>query len=104
MKRSTFSFEKSTTDMRSSKQSTSSKCYSLCAKFQVECPNKECRLWIDYPDDLNCTAVAVVKNNKMILQEVGKRLNLTPSRIKQIESAALKKMKIRGKSTLNILE
>jgi len=104
MKRPTSSFEKSPTRPRDYKQLTGSKCYSLCAKFQVECPNKECRLWIDYPDDLNCTAVAVVKNNKMILQEVGKRLNLTPSRIKQIESAALKKMKIRGKSTLNILE
>ena len=80
------------------------KCYELCQKHHVECPNKECRLWIEYGEDLNCTAVAVHKNSRMILQEVGKRLKLTPSRIKQIENSALKKMKIRGKSSLNILE
>jgi hypothetical protein len=80
------------------------KCYELCHKHQVECPNKECRLWIEYSEDLNCTALAVQKNSKMILQEVGERLKLTPSRIKQIENSALKKMKIRGKSSLNILE
>ena len=80
------------------------KCHELCKKHKVECPNKECRLWIDYPEDLNCTAVAVNTHHNMILQEVGKRLHLTPSRVKQIETSALKKMKIRGKSSLNILE
>ena len=80
------------------------KCNELCEKYKVECPNKECRLWIEFPDDLNCTAVAIKKNSGMILQEVGNRLKLTPSRIKQIESSALKKMKIRGKTRLNMLE
>jgi len=104
MKRYTPSFEQSLVRKADQRKPQEHHCYRLCSKYQVGCPNKECRLWIDYPGDLNCTAVAVVKNNNMILQEVGKRLNLTPSRIKQIESAALKKMKIRGKITLNILE
>ena len=79
-------------------------CWESCIFRSVKCPEKECKHWIDYGEDLNCTAVAVHKNSKMILQEVGKRLKLTPSRIKQIENSALKKMKIRGKSSLNILE
>jgi len=43
------------------------------------------------------------KKNKMIFQEIGKRLNLTPSRIKQIEVIALKKMKVKTNKLLNIL-
>ena len=79
------------------------KCNELCANYKVECPNKECRLWIDYPEDFNCTKIAVQKNDKMIFQEIGKRLKLTPSRIKQIEVLALKKMKVKTNKLLNIL-
>tara|TARA_Y100001938_G_scaffold150473_1_gene241557 strand:+ start:3333 stop:3578 length:246 start_codon:yes stop_codon:yes gene_type:complete len=80
------------------------KCHQLCQKHDVECPNKECRLWLDYSPDLNCTVIAVKKNHRLILREIGTRLKLTPSRIKQIENSALKKMKVRAKTSLNILE
>ncbi len=80
------------------------KCYELCQKHQVSCPNKECRLWIEYGEDFNCTTISVRKNGKLIFQEIGKRLRLTPSRIKQIENSALKKMKIRGNKSLNIVD
>jgi DNA-directed RNA polymerase specialized sigma subunit len=49
-------------------------------------------LWIDYKEDLNCTEIAVQKNDKMILREIGDRLKLTPSRIKQIQNEAIKKI------------
>ena len=67
-------------------------CYSECLFKKQECQVSDCRLWIDYPEDLNCTEIAVMKNDKLVLREVGERLKLTPSRIKQIESEALKKL------------
>ena len=67
-------------------------CYSECLFKKQECQVSYCRLWIDYPEDLNCTEIAVMKNDKLVLREVGERLKLTPSRIKQIESEALKKL------------
>jgi len=79
------------------------KCHELCKKHKVECPNKDCRLWIDYPEDFNCTLITVHDNNNLIFHEIGKRLKLTPSRIKQIETAALKKMKLKTTKLLNIL-
>jgi len=79
------------------------KCYELCERHKVNCPNKECRLWIEYGDDLNCTQVTVRKHSRLIFQEIGKRLQLTPSRIKQIETGALKKMKAKSSKLLNIL-
>jgi hypothetical protein len=79
------------------------KCYEECKQKNKCCQVKECRLWIDYPEDLNCTEIAVQKNDKLVFREIGERLNLTPSRIKQIESAALKKLNTRLNSFLNIL-
>ena len=67
-------------------------CYNECLFKKHECQVSYCRLWIDYPEDLNCTEIAVMKNDKLVLREVGERLKLTPSRIKQIEGEALKKL------------
>ena len=67
-------------------------CYGKCLLEKQECQVKDCRLWIDYPEDLNCTEIAVLKNDKLVLREIGERLKLTPSRIKQIEGEALKKV------------
>jgi len=54
-------------------------------------------MWIDYKEDLNCTIIAIEKNGSMngsmTLKEVGKRLNLSCARIKQIEKAALEKIR-----------
>ena len=68
------------------------KCHSVCARQNKPCEEKSCRLWIDYKEDLNCTEIAVQKNDKMILREIGDRLKLTPSRIKQIQNEAIKKI------------
>jgi len=78
-------------------------CYDECKKNKKRCKVKECRLWIDYPKDLNCTEIAVQKNDKLVFREIGNRLHLTPSRIKQIETAALKKLNSRLSSIFNIL-
>jgi len=78
-------------------------CYDECKKKNKKCRVKECRLWINYPKDLNCTEIAVQKNDKLVFREIGDRLQLTPSRIKQIETGALKKLQIRMNSIFNIL-
>ena len=67
-------------------------CYGECFVKRQECQVKYCRLWIDYPKDFNCTEISVLKNDKLVLREIGERLKLTPSRIKQIEGEALKKV------------
>ena len=64
---------------------------------------KSCRLWINYPKDLNCTEIAVQKSDKLVFREIGDRLQLTPSRVKQIETGALKKLNTRLSSLFNIL-
>ena len=68
------------------------KCHEECMKNNVACGEKSCRLWIDFSSDLNCTEISVQKGGKMTLREVGERLKVTPSRIKQIETKALSKL------------
>lgn len=71
------------------------KCVKECKKNESSCVNKECRHWIDYPLDLNCSVVSADLNGPMTLEEVSKRLNLSLVRVKQIEEAALIKLKKR---------
>ena len=78
------------------------KCYEECRKYKQKCKVGDCRLWIDSPEDFNCTELAVQKNGPMRLREIGERLNLTPSRIKQIENKAVAKVSKTFKR-LNIL-
>ena len=78
-------------------------CYDECKKKKKACTQTDCRLWIDYPKDYNCTEISVQRNDKLVFREIGDRLKLTPSRVKQIESAALKKLNTRLNSLFNIL-
>ncbi len=59
------------------------------------CNRKNCRLWIDYPEDRNCTNVTVYEHGNITLAETAKRLGISLSRVKQIEQAALAKLKKR---------
>ena len=65
-------------------------CCNTCVKSEVSCPVTDCRMWIDYKEDLNCTLVAVEKHGKMTLREVAKRLGVSFVRIKQIQDKAAK--------------
>ena len=56
------------------------------------CENRECRYWINYPEDLNCTFVAIEKNGPMTLAEVAKRLGVSLVRISQIEKKTVGKL------------
>lgn len=75
------------------------KCSKICRKLEVSCPVKECRYWLDYPEDYNCTFVAVSKNEDgMVLSEVGKRIHVTAARVKQIETEAISKITLNSKA------
>tara|TARA_R100000808_G_C2145145_1_gene152955 strand:- start:2298 stop:2534 length:237 start_codon:yes stop_codon:yes gene_type:complete len=76
------------------------KCIKECRKSNSPCVRKDCRLWIDYKKDLNCTLQAVDKNGPLTLREVADRLGVSFVRIKQIEDVALRKLgKITEKDT-----
>jgi DNA-directed RNA polymerase sigma subunit (sigma70/sigma32) len=70
------------------------KCLKDLKQNKKCCQKKDCRQWIDFEDDLNCTLEAIAKNEhaSMTLREVGNRLGVSFVRIKQIEDAALKKL------------
>ena len=72
------------------------KCKQRCQLKNKCCKNKECRYWIDYDDDLNCTFIAIEKHGKMTLREIADREGLTFARIQQIEKQALKKLSKRS--------
>mgnify|MGYP003150019053 FL=1 len=67
-------------------------CAKSLMEYNVSCPCKECRLWIDYKKDSNCTLIAVKKQKTMTLREVADRLGISFVRVKQIQDSAHKKM------------
>ena len=67
-------------------------CAKECKKQKKRCIQKDCRLWIDYKKDLNCTLVAVENNPSMTLEEVSKRLHISLVRVKQIQDKAVEKL------------
>ena len=68
-------------------------CSKKCMEHNISCPIKDCRMWIDYEEDLNCTNVSIAKNGAMTLRQVAERHKLSFVRIQQIEKKALKKLK-----------
>ena len=82
------------------------KCYKQCQTEGQSCDQTECRLWIDYDEDLNCTMVAVNKHpeGNMTLREGADRIGVSFVRIKQIEEKALNKLGITAKGLKKFLE
>ena len=71
-------------------------CSRKCIELDIECPMKECRMWIDYPDEKNCTLISVNENDSMTLREIGERLGISFARVKQIEQKAIAKIRRLG--------
>ena len=69
-------------------------CAEYCKKTDTDCPCKECRLHIDYPEDLNCTLIAIDKNHtgELTLGEVADRMGISFVRVKQIQDKAARKV------------
>lgn len=68
-------------------------CSKQCLIKDICCTQEECRMWIDYPEDKNCTLIAVDKHGPMTLKEVAVRHNISIVRAKQILDQSLGKIK-----------
>ena len=75
-------------------------CAKRCEELNTSCPCEDCRLWIDYPGDLNCTLHAIEDNHtgELTLREVADRMGISFVRVKQIQDkAAMKVVKLLNK-------
>lgn len=70
-------------------------CAKQCKISGSSCDASQCRYWIDYLDDENCSLISIYKNGPMTLNEVSKRMGVSLVRISQIEKQALTKIKKR---------
>jgi len=71
-------------------------CSRKCIELEEACPHQDCRMWIDYEDEHNCTLISIYENGPLTLRQVGERLGISFARVKQIEEKALLKMKRRS--------
>lgn len=69
------------------------KCAKMCKEYDVTCPNSDCRSWIDYEEDLNCTHIAVEKHGCMTLRQIGVREGVTHVAVKYIVDSAGTKLR-----------
>ena len=68
-------------------------CSRECMEKEKSCKKIDCRHFINYEQEYNCCLVSIYENGPMTLREIGDRIGVSFARIKQIESAALKKIK-----------
>lgn len=73
-------------------------CTLKCKELNVSCPNRDCRLWIDYEDDKNCCLISIEEKQKdgsekgLTLHESAERLQINYLKVRQIEMKALRKL------------
>jgi len=70
-------------------------CQKKCQSNNEECVNNQCRYWINFKPDLNCSMIAIEKNGPMRLESIAKRFNMTVQNLEMIEKKALNKFKKR---------
>ena len=68
-------------------------CSRKCMELKTACPNEECRLWIDFKNEYNCTLISIYENGPMTLREIAERSGISFARVKQIETKAVGKIK-----------
>ena len=69
-------------------------CVDECKESGLSCGRNSCRHWLSYEEDLNCSLIAS-ERGPLTLEEVSKRMGMTLVRVKQIQDAALEKLKKR---------
>tara|TARA_R110000851_G_scaffold301298_1_gene457664 strand:+ start:764 stop:1006 length:243 start_codon:yes stop_codon:yes gene_type:complete len=68
-------------------------CFDMYEKYNLPCDEKNCRRWVDYPEDFNCSVICANKNDTgLSLREVAERMGVSFVRVQQIEKAALAKI------------
>ncbi len=68
-------------------------CAKACYLARTPCAQGECRLHIEYEEDLNCTLIALGRHGPMTLEQIGLRHQISTVRVKQILDATLVKLK-----------
>ena len=68
-------------------------CSTKCMDTAIPCEQKECKHWIDYKKEQNCTLISIYINGPMTLRQVAERMGISYARVKQIESSALTKIR-----------
>ena len=73
-------------------------CMRKCINEDKACEKTECRQWLEYDKDLNCTLITVENHGMLTLREIADRLNVSFVRVKQIQDQAITKMMKRIKN------
>ena len=69
-------------------------CAKKCKQHRVTCPVNDCRMWIDYPEENNCSLISIEEKGKgLTLYEVSDRLDINYLKVRQIEIKAIEKIK-----------
>ena len=68
-------------------------CSRKCVELGTNCPHSDCKHWIDFSKENNCSLVSIKHNGSMTLRQIADRLHLSFARIKQIETKALSKIR-----------
>jgi len=69
---------------------------SACDCFLADNDDKkDCRMWIDYPKDFNCTLCSIERHGKLTLEQISERIGVTTQRVGQLEAKALGKIRKR---------
>ena len=68
-------------------------CSTKCMDTATPCEEKECKHWIDYKKEQNCTLISIYINGPMTLRQVAERMGISYARVKQIESSSLNKIR-----------
>ena len=79
-------------------------CSNCCKDRDTSCPVTDCKYWINYEKDYNCTLIAVDKHGQMTLREVADRLNISFVRVKQLQDRAVKKLALVNSDMKKYLE
>ena len=68
-------------------------CTRKCVELNIDCPHIDCKHWIDFSKENNCSLVSINRNGSMTLRQIAERSGISFARVKQIETKALLKMK-----------
>lgn len=68
------------------------KCSLKCIELKTECPNTDCRYYVEHQNSLNCTFIAIEQNGEMDLRTIGDIMGVSFVRIKQIQDKAVQKV------------
>jgi len=68
-------------------------CSKECLLKERCCVEEDCRMWIDYPEDKNCTLIGVHLHGPMTLKQIAERHHISIVRAKQIVDETVAKIK-----------